>query len=70
MLDHAGGTDDDVAPISQAWVTWASRSVIGMNERADHASGSLYNSLLTIGTDEHTLNLHRKLSPTHTERIV
>ncbi|RYE39338.1 MAG: hypothetical protein EOP24_44590, partial [Hyphomicrobiales bacterium] len=36
----------------------------------DITGGSLYNSLATIGPDGGTLNLHRKLSPTHTERIV
>ena len=70
VLDHDGGTSDDVAPIRQAARDAGVTLVIGLNERADHASGSLYNSLLTIGPDGHTLNLHRKLSPTHTERIV
>ena len=43
--------------------------VLGMNERASAGSGSLYNSLLTLGTSGETLNVHRKLIPTHTERI-
>ena len=44
--------------------------VMGMNERAGRGSGTLYNSLVTIGPDGRTTNLHRKLTPTHTERIV
>src|SRR5699024_446383 len=35
-----------------------------------NASGSLFNSIVTIGRSGRTLNLHRKISPTHTERIV
>jgi predicted amidohydrolase len=32
--------------------------------------GTLYNTLLTIDSDGHTFNLHRKLVPTFTERLV
>lgn len=41
--------------------------VIGINERA---KGTLYNSILTFGTDGALLNHHRKLVPTYTERLV
>jgi predicted amidohydrolase len=41
--------------------------VMGMHERA---GGTLYNSILTIGADGTILNLHRKLVPTYTERLV
>lgn len=44
--------------------------VMGLNERCDGSSGSLYNSLATINYDGRILNVHRKLVPTHTERIV
>src|SRR5258705_9780439 len=46
--------------------------VIGVNERVDQGpgNGTLYNSLLTFGSDGALLNHHRKLIPTYTERIV
>lgn len=46
--------------------------VIGINERVEHGAGNgtLYNSLLTFGTDGTLLNHHRKLVPTFTERLV
>ncbi|MGW4201883.1 carbon-nitrogen hydrolase family protein [Streptomyces sp. NPDC004726] len=69
VLDHEGG-DDDLAPLRAAARESGVTVVLGLNERPDRASGSLYNSLVTIGPDGHTLNLHRKLTPTHTERIV
>ena len=46
--------------------------VIGANERVDAGPGigTLYNSLLTISEDGRLGNLHRKLVPTYTERLV
>ncbi len=46
--------------------------VIGANERVDEGpgNGTLYNALLTFGSDGVLLNHHRKLIPTYTERIV
>ena len=46
--------------------------VIGVNERVDEGpgNGTLFNSLLTFGSDGTLLNHHRKLIPTFTERIV
>jgi predicted amidohydrolase len=46
--------------------------VIGVNERVESGpgNGTLYNSLLTFGTDGALLNHHRKLVPTYTERMV
>jgi len=46
--------------------------VIGVNERVDHGpgNGTLYNALLTFGSDGELLNHHRKLVPTFTERLV
>lgn len=44
--------------------------VMGINERARASSAILFNSLVTIGPDGSILNVHRKLLPTHTERIV
>lgn len=46
--------------------------VIGVSERVDRGPGrgTLYNSLLTYGPNGVLLNHHRKLMPTHTERLV
>lgn len=46
--------------------------VIGVSERIDGGAGrgTLYNSLLTFGADGRLVNHHRKLMPTHTERLV
>lgn len=43
---------------------------LGLNERDRTGAGTLYNSLLYLGRDGETLGVHRKLVPTHTERIV
>ena len=45
--------------------------VMGMTERdTDTVGGSLYNSLLYISAEGTILGVHRKLMPTHAERIV
>lgn len=46
--------------------------VIGVSERVDRGPGrgTLFNALLTFGPDGRLLNHHRKLMPTHTERLV
>lgn len=44
--------------------------VIGINERAPDAGGTLFNSLLYIGADGAVLGVHRKLMPTSAERTV
>jgi nitrilase len=67
----AGGPiHDDLQPLRKAAAAHGVTVVMGLNERPGQASGTLYNSLITIGPDGRTLNLHRKLTPTHTERIV
>jgi len=43
---------------------------MGLNERARAHAGTLYNSLVTIGADGTVRGVHRKLTPTHTERVV
>ncbi|MFI1018348.1 carbon-nitrogen hydrolase family protein [Streptomyces sp. NPDC020965] len=70
VLDPSGGDHDDLAPLRAAAREAGATVVLGLNERPSPSSGSLYNSLLTIGPDGRTQNLHRKVSPTHTERIV
>ncbi len=45
--------------------------VMGMNERdAAYSRGSLYNSLLYISAEGELLGVHRKLMPTHAEKLV
>jgi nitrilase len=46
--------------------------VIGVNERVDAGpgNGTLYNSLLTITSEAKLANHHRKLVPTHAERLI
>lgn len=43
--------------------------VIGVNERALHSLGVLYNTLVFIGPDGAILNRHRKLVPTWAEKL-
>ncbi|MEP0354669.1 carbon-nitrogen hydrolase family protein [Paraglaciecola sp.] len=60
---------DRLAPIRQAAADCSVNVLLGLNERARPHAGSIYNSTLLIGTKGQTLNVHRKLTPTHTERI-
>lgn len=68
-IGTADSIDDGIGPIRTAASDHGVTVVIGMNERATPASGTLYNTLATIGPDGTLLNVHRKLMPTHTERI-
>lgn len=43
--------------------------VMGVNERAQHSFGVLWNTLVTIGPDGAILNRHRKLVPTWAEKL-
>ena len=43
--------------------------VVGVNERASHSIGTIYNTLLTIGDDGRLLGRHRKLVPTWAEKL-
>ncbi|MER8187602.1 carbon-nitrogen hydrolase family protein [Kitasatospora sp. NPDC094015] len=43
--------------------------VIGVNERAATSLGTLYNTMLTIGSDGELLGVHRKLVPTWAEKL-
>jgi nitrilase len=67
VVGAADEPDDDLAPVRAAARRTATTVVLGVNERV---GGSLHNSLVTIGPDGRLLNVHRKLVPTHTERIV
>ena len=44
--------------------------VMGVNELEPGSRGTIYNSLVTISPDGEILGVHRKLVPTHAERIV
>jgi len=43
--------------------------VIGVNERAPHSLGSIYNTVLTISAEGRLLGRHRKLVPTWAEKL-
>lgn len=60
----------DLDPLRQVAARHQITVVMGLNERHSPGSGTLFNSLLTIGPQGQTLGVHRKLIPTHTERIV
>lgn len=60
-------TDALCAAAKEAGVT----VVVGINERdRSYSNGTLYNSLLYIGADGKIMGVHRKLHPTHAERIL
>lgn len=69
IIGGAADFDDGLALIRAAAQRTRTTIVIGVNERTQ-AGGTLYNSLATLGPDGRLLNLHRKLVPTHTEKIV
>lgn len=64
------GLEDDLTPLRRAAHQHAVVVVIGANERPTHHSGTVFNSLITIGTDGRTLSVHRKTTPTVTEKLV
>lgn len=63
---------DEVRILSEAAKKSNVFLVIGFNEaiRTGRGNGSLYNSILMIGTDGEVKNHHRKLMPTYTEKLV
>ena len=70
FLAHSIAVDDTrFAELRQIAADHAVTLVMGFNERHGVNGGSVYNSLATIGPDGGLLNLHRKLTPTHTERL-
>lgn len=70
VLGAADDLDDGLAPLRRAAQQYAVTVVVGINERPTRTSGTVFNSLVTIGPDGGVMNVHRKLTPTHTERIV
>jgi predicted amidohydrolase len=67
-VDVGGG---DLAPLCAAARTHEVTVVCGLNECDRSLSGgTLYNSVVVIGSDGRVLNRHRKLMPTNPERMV
>ena len=61
----------DLAPLSDAARQYAVTVICGMNERDDEfGGGTIYNTVVIVGTDGSILNRHRKLMPTNPERMV
>lgn len=67
-VDVGGG---DLSPLCEAARAHEVTVVCGLNERDRALSGgTLYNSVVVIGSDGRLLNRHRKLMPTNPERMV
>ncbi len=62
----------EIAALCEAAADLKINVVMGVNERveAGPGNGTLYNSLLTITSEAELANHHRKLVPTHTERLI
>lgn len=75
---HARLIDQSVAvpspttdALCEAAATYQIELVVGINERdIEWSQGTLYNSQLFIGSDGRIRGVHRKLVPTHAERLV
>ncbi len=64
-------TTDDLAPLQEAAASSEVVVVCGIHEReGSYSRATLYNTLVTIGSDGSVLNRHRKLVPTNPERMV
>lgn len=72
LLDQAVDLDaDGLAPLRQAARQHGVTVVVGVHEREGAGSRStLYNTAVVIGDDGRVLLRHRKLMPTHPERMV
>ena len=66
-VDIAAG---DLDPIQEVAAAHGTHVMIGINERSPDSRTSLFNSLVTIGSDGTIRNVHRKLVPTYVERNV
>ncbi len=62
--------DEATRKISAAAANAHVFAVVGINERNPYSPGTLYNALLYVGPDGRILGVHRKLVPTHFERMV
>lgn len=62
---------DQLAPLQEAAKEMGVTVVCGIDERDGETSrATLYNTVITIGSDGSLLNRHRKLMPTNPERMV
>lgn len=73
-LLRAGAVDldaDDLRPLREAAKRNSVTIVCGINERdGGFSRGTIYNTVVIIGTDGALLNRHRKVMPTNPERMV
>ena len=60
----------DLEPVQSRAALHGLTVLIGVNERSPDSKTSLYNTLVTIGSDGTIRNVHRKLVPTYVERNV
>lgn len=70
LLAESVVIDEDLGPIREAVREHDVSVVIGVNELSSRSSGTLFNSLVTIAPDGGIANVHRKLTPTHSEKLV
>jgi len=62
--------DERLAPIRETAKANDIVVCMGLNEKLTDDAGSVLNSILFIGADGQTINVHRKLTPTHTEKNI
>jgi aliphatic nitrilase len=67
--DLAGGDADGLAVGEGGGDDRGAVVVVGVNERAPHSLGAIYNTTLTIDADGTLLGVHRKLVPTWAEKL-
>ncbi|MEM8771648.1 MAG: carbon-nitrogen hydrolase family protein [Pseudomonadota bacterium] len=60
----------EVSALCEAAAASSVDVVIGVAEKDPHSEGTAYCTALTIGKEGVVLNRHRKLKPTHAERII
>lgn len=63
-------SDAAVAAVQEACRAAGVAVVLGVSERAPDGGHTLFNSQLLVDTDGRLVGVHRKLQPTHAERIV